>query len=194
MIAVIDYQSGNISSILNTLQKLKVPFIVTNKIKELEKAEKIIFPGVGHAKFAMQKLKEFKLIEFIKNTKQPFFGVCLGMQLLFSFSEEGDTPLLDVVPGKVKKFKSNKEKIPHMGWNNISYTKKSNLFKDIPPEQYFYFVHSFYAEISDFTTSETNYINNFSASFEKDNFYGVQFHPEKSGNIGLNIFRNFINL
>ena len=192
MIAIVKYNAGNIQSVKNTVERLGFSCIVTDDENELKSAEKVIFPGVGEASSAMKYLKERRLDETIKNLKQPVLGICLGQQLLCNFSEEGNTQCLGIFDVNVRKFEA-KEKVPHMGWNNLSEIK-SELFKGISPEKDFYFVHSYYAEIGENTTSICDYIISFSASMQKDNYYSTQFHPEKSSKIGEQLLLNFLKL
>lgn len=192
MIAIVKYNAGNIQSVKNAVERLGFSCIVTDDENELKSAEKVIFPGVGEASSAMKYLKELKLDVIIKNLKQPVLGICLGQQLLCNFSEEGNTECLGIFDVNVKKFEA-KEKVPHMGWNNLS-ELKSELFNGISPENDFYFVHSYFAEIGENTTSICDYINPFSASMQKDNFYATQFHPEKSSKIGEQLLMNFLML
>ena len=192
MIAIIKYNAGNIQSVKNAVERLGFSCIVTDDEQELKSAEKVIFPGVGEASSAMKYLKERKLDEIIKNLKQPVLGICLGQQLLCNFSEEGSTKCLGIFDVNVRKFEA-KEKVPHMGWNNLS-NRNSDLFKGIPVDADFYFVHSYYAEVGENTTSICDYINLLSATMQKDNFFATQFHPEKSSKIGEQLLLNFLQL
>lgn len=192
MIAIVKYNAGNILSVKNAIERLGYSSIVTDDETILKLAEKVIFPGVGEASSAMKYLKEKGLDEVIKNLTQPVLGICLGQQLMCQFSEEGNTECLGVFDAIVKKFEP-KLKVPHMGWNNIS-ELNSKLYNGISDEEDFYFVHSFYAEISKETTSVCDYIVPFSASMQKDNFYATQFHPEKSSNVGEQLLVNFLKL
>ena len=192
MIASIKYNAGNVESVQNALNRLGVESIITDKVEEIKSAKKVILPGVGEASSAMNYLKERGLDEVIKSLTQPFLGICLGMQLLCKYSEEGDTECLGVFDTKVKKFPPQ-DKVPHMGWNNLG-SLSSPLLKGIESETDVYYVHSFYAEICENTSAESNYILPFSAMLEKDNFYATQFHPEKSAGIGEQILKNFIDL
>lgn len=194
MITIIDYKAGNLASICNAVEKLGYKFKITDKPDEIEKAEKIIFPGVGEAKSAMQNLKRLRLIKPIKNFKKPFLGICLGMQLLFTKSEERDTKCLNIMTGRVKKFPLRKGfKIPQIGWNTVKHDK-SPLFKNIPESAFFYFVHSYYTPVTEYTTGVTEYAEFFSSAVQDENFFGTQFHPEKSGEIGLKVLNNFLKL
>ena len=192
MIAIIQYNAGNITSVQNALERLGYSSIVTDDPKLIQQAEKVIFPGVGEASSAMQYLKEKGLDEVIKNLKQPVLGICLGQQLLCTFSEEGNTECLGIFDVRVKKFEP-RLKVPHMGWNTLE-VQNSELYNGILSEENFYFVHSYYAEISQETTAVCDYIVSFSASMQKDNFYATQFHPEKSSQAGEQLLLNFLNL
>lgn len=192
MIAIIDYGAGNIRSVQNAINKLGFETVLTSDFDQIRKAEKVIFPGVGEASTAMRYLKEKNLDQLIPTLKQPFLGICLGQQLLCKFSEEGATECLGVFDINVKKFPST-EIVPHMGWNNLDQVD-SEILKGIDFDNDVYFVHSYYCEIGEETSSVCNYILPFSATLEKNNFYGTQFHPEKSGSVGSEILKNFLNL
>lgn len=192
MIAIVKYNAGNIRSVQNALSRIGYESIITDDPDTLGGADKVIFPGVGEAKSAMSYLKAKGLDKVIQSLKQPVLGICLGLQLMCESSEEGRTSCLGIFPNKVKKFQGNAI-IPHMGWNNFEETKGS-LFKKIAPTENVYFVHSYYAEIGQYTTAVCNYIQPFSAALEKDNFYATQFHPEKSADIGTLIMKNFLAL
>ncbi len=192
MIAIVKYNAGNITSVKNAVERLGYSCIITDDETILKLAEKVIFPGVGEASSAMNYLKEKGLDEVIKNLTQPVLGICLGQQLLCQFSEEGNTKCLGIFDAIVKKFEP-KLKVPHMGWNSLS-DLKYELYKEISDEDDFYFVHSYYAEISKETTAICDYIVPFSASMQKDNFYATQFHPEKSSNVGEQLLLNFLKL
>ena len=174
------------------LQRLGLDCEVTDDIKKISAADKVIFPGVGEASTTMKFLREHKLVSLIKNLKQPVLGICLGLQLMCSHSEEGDVDCLGIFKEKIKRFEP-KLKVPHMGWNNI-YNIKSKLFDSSIENQYVYFVHSYYAETGEDTIATTDYIIPFSAALHKENFYATQFHPEKSGEIGARILKNFVEL
>ena len=192
MIAIIDYGAGNVKSVENAVRKLGFETIITSDFKEIRNAEKVIFPGVGEASTAMNYLKERNLDTLIPTLKQPFLGICLGQQLLCDFSEEGNTKCLGIFNLKVKEFPAT-DIVPHMGWNNLQQIK-GELLDGISSDDNFYFVHSYYCEVGENTTSECDYILPFSATLQKDNFYGTQFHPEKSGDIGSKILENFLKL
>ena len=191
-IVIINYGAGNIQSILFAIERLGYKAVLSNNWDEIKAADKVIFPGVGEASYAMKMLKESGLDSLIPTLKQPVLGICLGMQLMCNYSEEGDTKGLGIFDVDVVKF-SPKVKVPQMGWNNI-YNLKSHLFKGIAENEYMYLVHSFYAPICKETISTTNYELEYSSALENDNFYGTQFHPEKSGDVGEQILNNFLNI
>jgi len=194
MIALIDYGAGNLKSVANALDDLEVEYIISNKNEEINLADKIIFPGVGEAKSAMNKLNDYSIVESIVSTSKPLLGICLGMQLLATFSEERNTKCLDVIQTVVKKFDSEEVKVPHMGWNKVEYKNQNELFKNIKSGEHFYFANSYYVPTTEYTIASTQYGISFSSALNKNNFYGVQFHPEKSGKVGLQVLRNFIEL
>jgi glutamine amidotransferase len=191
-IVIINYGAGNIQSIQFALQRLGFEGILSNNPSEIISADKVIFPGVGEASSAMKKLRESGLDTVIQNLKQPVLGICLGMQLMCTASEEGNTEGLGIFDVDVIKF-SNAVKVPQMGWNTI-YNLKTNLFQGIPENEYMYLVHSFYAPKCAETIAFSDYEKEYSVALQKDNFYGVQFHPEKSGSKGEQILSNFLNL
>lgn len=191
-ITIIDYNAGNVQSVYYALKRLGVEAKITASHNEINKADKVIFPGVGEAASTMKHLKESGLDKLIPKLKQPVLGICLGMQLLCSFTEEGNTGCLNIFPNKVKLFKG-KDKVPHVGWNSIS-NLKGSLFTNIKDGAYVYFVHSYYVESQNDTIATCNYMGNFSAAIQKENFYALQFHPEKSGETGQQILKNFIEL
>lgn len=194
MIAIIDYNAGNIQSVEFALERLGVEYITTNDKKKIKLADKVIFPGVGEAKNTMEYLKAQGLDTFIKELKQPVLGVCLGMQLMCQHSEEGDVQALGIFNTEVKRFNPHQgEKVPHMGWNTIT-DVQAPLFSPELEGKFVYFVHSYYAALCDHTIATTTYSLPYSAALHKDNFYATQFHPEKSGDIGELILNNFINL
>ena len=192
MIAILKYNAGNATSVENAVQRLGYETVITDDIAVLKAAEKVILPGVGEAASAMNYLKEKGLDQVIKSLKQPVLGICLGMQLLCEFSEEGDTQTLGIFNTKVKKFPPE-DLVPHTGWNNFT-AVKGKLFENVRVDENCYFVHSYYAEISDETVAVTDYILPFSAALQKDNFYATQFHPEKSAPTGIQILKNFLSL
>ena len=193
-IAIIDYKAGNIKSVEAALQRLGCETILTKDPQTISAADKVIFPGVGHANAALEALKAAGLDTLIPSLTQPVLGICLGMQMMCRRSEEGDTPCLDIFDAEVVKFRpEHGEKIPHMGWNQISQLK-SPLFEGIPDGSFMYFVHSYMVPVFEHTAAKCGYAQDFSAAIARDNFYGCQFHPEKSGNTGLKILENFIKL
>ncbi len=192
MIALIDYGAGNIESVANALNDLNARFVITNNEKEILDADKIIFPGVGEASYAVKRLHLLNLFSFLQMTNKPLLGICLGMQLLCCRSAEGNVSCLGVFPGSTEIFDNTKTKVPHMGWNQVEILKQSKLFNGIPDKSFFYFAHSYYVPLNQFSTARTNHETFFSASCERDNFYGVQFHPEKSGEAGIQLIKNFI--
>ena len=189
---IINYGAGNIQSIMFAIERLGYNAVLSNNPDEIQAADKVIFPGVGEASYAMKMLKESGLDTLIPTLKQPVLGICLGMQLMCNYSEEGNTKGLGIFDVDVVKF-SSKVKVPQMGWNNI-YNLKSDLFSGIAENEYMYLVHSFYAPICTETIATTNYELEYSSALENDNFYGTQFHPEKSGDIGEQILGNFLKL
>ena len=191
-IAIIDYGAGNVQSVLFALERLGFEGIVTNDWNTIKKADKVIFPGVGEASSAMKMLMNSGLDVLIPTLKQPVLGICLGMQLMCKHSEEGNTNGLGIFDVNVVNF-SNKVKVPQMGWNTI-YNLKSLLFTGIKENEFMYLVHSFYAPLSENTIATTNYEQEYSTALQRDNFFGVQFHPEKSGVFGEQILKNFLNL
>ena len=191
-IVIINYGAGNIQSIMFAIERLGYKAVLSNNPDEIKAADKVIFPGVGEASYAMKMLKESGLDVLIPTLKQPVFGICLGMQLMCNYSEEGDTRGLGIFDVDVVKF-SSKVKVPQMGWNNI-YDLKSDLFKGIAENEYMYLVHSFYAPLCAETIATTNYELEYSSALENNNFFGTQFHPEKSGDVGEKILGNFLKL
>lgn len=191
-VAIIKYNAGNTQSVIYALNRLGIEPVVTDSAEEIRAADKVIFPGVGEASTAMTYLKERGLNVLIPQLKQPVLGICLGLQLMCDYSEENDTQCLKVFPIKVKRFPA-KDKVPQMGWNSIS-NLKDPLFKGIKENSYVYFVHSYYAELSEYTAAVTDYILPYSSSIHKDNFYAVQFHAEKSSEVGSQILKNFLEV
>ena len=191
---IIKYNAGNIRSVLFALERIGVEAVVSDDHEEIRNADRVIFPGVGEASSAMKYLKEKGLVEVIRSLKQPVLGICLGMQLMCEFSEENNTPCLGIFQQKVLKFPEDKGfKVPQIGWNNIS-NLSSPLFDCVDEQAFVYFVHGYYVESCANAIATTNYITNYSSAIQKDNFYAVQFHPEKSGEAGEMILRNFLFL
>lgn len=195
MIAVIKYGAGNVRSVLSALSRLGYEGTLTDDKSIIESADKVIFPGVGEASSAMTALRNKGLVDVIRRLKVPFLGICLGMQLMCSHSEEGDTDCIGVIPSSVLRFPEGRGfKVPHMGWNTIE-SSKGLLYKNVPDESYMYFVHSYYVPISEYTSAITEYDGiRFSASLEKDNFMLTQFHPEKSGDMGELVLKAFLEV
>lgn len=193
MIAVIRYNAGNVQSVMNTLSRFGAKAVLTDDPDVIRDADKVIFPGVGEAGSAMRYLNEHGLSALIRSLKQPFLGICLGMQLMCSFSEEGNTECLGIFPETIHQFpKGQGFKVPHMGWNTIS-NLSGPLFTGLENESYVYFVHSFYVPLSSYTTAETEYGGiKFTSALSRGNFHGVQFHPEKSGDCGMEIIHAFL--
>ena len=193
MIGIIRYGAGNIFSLTAALDRLGIPYGMVYAEADMKQYDRFIIPGVGHAGAAMDKLMASGLVPAIKAQNKPTLGICVGMQLLTSYSEEGNSDLLGIFPIKTLKFTADAEhKVPHTGWNRVLAQKENPLFKDIPEGSHFYFVHSYFIEYDDvYTLAATDYSTKFSASIWQDNFYGVQFHPEKSGNYGEVLLKNF---
>lgn len=192
-IVIIKYNAGNIQSVLYALQRIGAQAVVTDDALQIKQAAKVIFPGVGEASSAMQYLRERKLDEVIANLTQPVLGICLGMQLLCSKSEENNTRCMNIFDSPVKRFATHDQsvKIPQIGWNSI-YDLKSPLFNSISENSFMYLVHSYYADLCNETIATCNYIQPYSAGLQKNNFYGVQFHPEKSADAGEQLLKNFL--
>ncbi|MDE5417196.1 imidazole glycerol phosphate synthase subunit HisH [Labilibaculum sp. DW002] len=191
-IVIIDYDAGNVQSVKYALERIGISAELSDDVDKITKADKVIFPGVGEAAWAMKMLQKNGLDELIPQLKQPVLGICLGMQLMCESSEESHTKGLGIFPVKVKRF-TNERKVPHMGWNQLE-NLSGDLFSGISPNEYAYFVHSFYVPDASGTVASCDYIRNFSASLQRDNFYACQFHPEKSGAVGVKVLENFINL
>lgn len=196
MIGIIYYGAGNIFSLTATLDRLGLDYGMIHTAEDFEKYDRYIIPGVGHAGSAMKKLNDSGLVPQILNIRKPVLGICVGMQLLTEHSEEGDSNLTGIVPLKTRLFDETLDiKIPHTGWNRVNPAEDNALFKGITPGSHFYFVHSYFIEFnSNFTTALTEYGIKFSAVIQKDNFYGVQFHPEKSGLAGEQLLKNFSHI
>ena len=192
MLAIIDYGAGNTKSLQFALERLGVNSLLTSNADQIKSADKVIFPGQGAAGSAIQKLKHFGLDQLIPELKQPVLGICLGMQLFCKHTEEGDVQGLGIVKGTVKRF-SSKVKVPQMGWNSI-HNLKGELFDGIQEGAYMYLVHSYFVPDSTETVATANYDGSYSVALQKDNFYGVQFHPEKSSKQGQLVLNNFLKL
>ena len=197
-LAIVKYNAGNIQSVLYALERIGATATVTDDHDQLRKADKVIFPGVGEASSAMRYLSERGLDKVLRELQQPVLGICLGMQLMCAYSEENDTNCLGIFEEKVKLFAPGSTaegpiKIPQIGWNNI-YNLQSDLFKGVPENSYCYFVHGYYAALGEHTIATTEYGLQYSSALHKNNFYGVQFHPEKSAATGESILQNFLNI
>ncbi len=192
-VAIIQYNAGNVQSVQFALQRIGVESAVTDNVNDIQQADKVIFPGVGHAAAAMQYLKERELDKIIIGLKQPVLGICLGMQLMCRHSKEGDTTCMGIFDSGIELFNAGSFKVPQTGWNNI-YDYRSLLFNGLQDKAFVYMVHSYYAALSIDTAATTDYILPYSAALQKNNFYGLQFHPEKSGIVGEAILKNFIQL
>lgn len=193
-VAVVKYNAGNIFSVIHALKRMGVEPLLTDSPEQLRSADRVIFPGQGEASGAMHYLRERGLDEVIRSLTQPVLGICIGQQLMCRHSEEGDTDCLGIFDAEVKRFVPlrHEEKIPHMGWNSIQNSKPS-LFEGLDGE-FVYFVHSFYVPVCKETAAITHYIHPFSAAMQKDNFFATQFHPEKSGKVGQQILKNFLDI
>jgi len=200
VIVVIDYKAGNLYNVGNALKYLKADFTFSGDPAVVSQADRVILPGVGSARAAMESLTDQGLVEVLQGLRVPFLGICLGLQLLFEFSDEENTPCLGLLPGTVRRFNNSQVKVPHIGWNQVSGLDASSqppsiLLKGIPQESFFYFVHSYFAPLeSPFTLGKTDYGDWFGSVVARENFYGVQFHPERSGEIGLKMFQNFLEV
>lgn len=194
-VAMIKYNAGNVISVENALRRLGIEPVITDDKELLMAADKVIFPGVGEASTTMAYLRQHRLDELIVNLKQPLLGICIGMQLMCRHSQEGEVDCLGIFDTEVKRFQpqNSNDKIPQMGWNTISYMQ-GPLFKNIKPDEYVYYVHSYYAEICEHTIAQSEYMLPYSAALHRDNFYAVQFHPEKSSEVGARILNNFLQL
>jgi len=203
-LVIIKYNAGNIRSVLYALERLGLEASVTDDADEIIQADKVIFPGVGEASTAMNYLRQRNLDKLITDLKQPVLGICLGLQLMCKHSEENDTACMGIFDEQVKKFfppavvgenesKSVTFKVPQIGWNTI-YDLKTTLFKNVDEKSYCYFVHGYYASLGEHTVATTNYIHPYSSALHRENFYGVQFHPEKSATVGEQVIKNFLNL
>lgn len=191
-VAIVKYNAGNTQSVIFALNRLGIEPLLTSNIDEIKAADKVIFPGVGEASSTMRHLKELNLDALIPKLTQPVLGICLGMQLMCKFSEEGNTACMNIFDVDVKKFISSTLKVPHMGWNTLDMSE--NALNNNINDPHMYFVHSYYVPVMENTIAKTDYIVPFSASLQKDNFFAVQFHPEKSSKQGLEMIKNFIEL
>lgn len=192
-LVIIKYNAGNIRSVSYALERLSITATLSDDPAIIQAADKVIFPGVGEASSTMKYLKNTGLDELIPTLKQPVLGICLGLQLMCAWSEEGDTPCLGIFDNQVHKFPPGNEKVPHMGWNLLQ-TTEGPLLKGLGENPYVYFVHSYFAEPNEYTIGKAEYILPFSAALHKDNFYATQFHPEKSGTVGAKILENFLSI
>ena len=193
MIAIIDYDTGNLCSVVNALGRLGAEYTVTSDPNTIRSADRVLLPGVGEAHMAMAKLRERGLTEVIPSLTQPVLGICIGLQLMCAHSEESDTPCMGIFPNRVRKFPAGDLKVPHMGWNTIEQLR-SPLFRDLVDGSYVYYVHSYAPELGADTIATTTYGITFSGAIARDNFFGTQFHPEKSGRAGEIILQNFLKL
>ena len=194
MIAIIDYKMGNLRSVENALKRLGAEFVVTADADVIRTADRVLLPGVGNAAEAMENLRKADLVQVIRSLRRPVLGICVGMQVMCRHSEEGDCDCLNIFDSRVKRFKPAPDlKVPHMGWNQIG-NLESKLFKGISGGEYVYFVHSYYPELCPDTIATTRHGELFSAALKYENFYGTQFHPEKSGDVGERIIENFLKL
>jgi len=193
-LVMIKYNAGNTQSVLYALERIGAEAVISDDPDTIRSADKVVFPGVGEASSALRSLQQAGLDKVIGTLKQPVLGICVGMQLLCTHSEENDTQALDIIPVNVKKFPASETiKVPQIGWNNL-YDLKGSLFETIAENSYTYYVNSYYAEMSEYTIATSNYGLPFSGAIAKDNFYGVQFHAEKSAQVGSRILENFIRL
>jgi len=194
-VAIVKYNAGNVYSVVNALKRLGIEPLLTDDAEQLSKADRVIFPGQGEARGAMEYLKERHLDEVIRNLRQPVLGICIGQQLLCKHSEEGDVDCIGVFDAEVKRFqpKRHEDKVPCMGWNNLK-LRENKLFEGLSENPYVYFVHSYYVSVCEDTAAVADYILPYSAAMHKGNFYACQFHPEKSGKVGEQIIKNFLTL
>jgi imidazole glycerol-phosphate synthase subunit HisH len=197
MIAIIDYKAGNLASVSNAMDRLAASYLITSRPADLDQADGVIFPGVGHAAPAMRELQAGGLDSWLRDTRKPVLGICLGLQLLYESTTEGPTDTLGILAGRLQKFDTTRQKVPHMGWNTVDVLpgkEHHHLLKHIPPGTHFYHVHSYYAPVTNDTMATATYSHPFTAIAVRDNFMGVQFHPEKSGKPGEQLLRNYLDL
>ncbi len=193
MIVIVDSGGANLVSITSAFERLGCEAIVSAAQEDIEQASHVILPGVGSAKTVMARLQALNLVKVLQSLTQPVLGICVGMQILFEYSEEGATPCLGLLNGRITKIPSHPNlNLPHMGWNTLKMSKASSLMRDVLPDSYVYFVHSYMAPVSSYTLAQTDFGEIFSAAVRHDNFWGVQFHPERSGKIGQRILTNFL--
>lgn len=194
-VAIIKYNAGNIRSVANAVRRLGIEPLITDTAEQIRQSDCVLFPGQGEASSTMQYLRAHGLDSLIRDLRQPVLGICIGMQLLCRHSEEGDVDCLGIFPAEVKRFcpTQHSQKIPHMGWNSLA-NLRGPLYEGLSESDFVYFVHSFYVPQNEYSIADSDYIQPFCASMQKDNFYATQFHPEKSGRVGEQILRNFINL
>jgi glutamine amidotransferase len=196
-IVIVNTGCANISSVKFAVERLGVTVQVSDDLAIIQRADKVFLPGVGSANAAMASIEQKNLVNCIQGLQQPVLGICLGMQLMVEKSAEslnGSTPCLNLIPGEVKRMQVGDLRLPHMGWNTVTPVDSTSLFKGIPAATYFYFVHSFAVAVSEFTLASCQYSMDFSAALHKDNFFGVQFHPERSSDAGAQLLKNFIEL
>lgn len=193
-VAIVKYNAGNIYSVVNALNRLNIEPVITDNATELMTADRVLFPGQGEASTTMAYLREHKLDDIIRDLKQPVLGICVGQQLLCKHSEEGNADCIGIFPVDVKRFQPTRheDKVPAMGWNELTFPHEDSIFKGLPEHPYVYFVHSYYVPLCEWTIAQADYILPYSAALHKDNFWAMQFHPEKSGSIGEQIIKNFI--
>ena len=193
-VAIVKYNAGNIYSVVNALNRLNIEPVITDNATELMTADRVLFPGQGEASTTMAYLREHKLDDIIRDLKQPVLGICVGQQLLCKHSEEGNADCIGIFPVDVKRFlpTRHEDKVPAMGWNELTFPHEDSIFKGLPEHPYVYFVHSYYVPLCEWTIAQADYILPYSAALHKDNFWAMQFHPEKSGSIGEQIIKNFI--
>lgn len=195
MIAIIDVTGNNLTSLTNAVHRLGFDFILTHSAEKIRQASHVILPGVGAAIPAMKALKKAKLVNVLKELTQPLLGICLGMQLLYEYSEEGNVNCLGLIPGRIQRLPDGEEfPVPHMGWNNLQWYQNSPLRQGLANKYYVYFVHSYAARTNEYTLASCQYQDEFTAIVQKDSIYGMQFHPEKSAEPGLQLLKNFLTL